>query len=670
MLKKPNFVINAQAIPTQLETLLEQQRGVIQSLEQLPEPTWDNFITHLDDLSDNLNQFWGPISHLNSVANTDELRTAYETCLPLLSDFFTELGQNKAIFKQYSAIKNGDEYQQLNKIQQRVIDLAIRDFQLSGIDLPAEKQARYKEIVSQLSLLTTKFENNLIDSTKHWHYLLGDKADLSGIPAARQQAMQAAAEQHQQTGYRVTIDYPCYHDVITFADQRELREKIYQAFATRASDQNSVFNDYDNAPLIEEIVRLRTELAELLGYQNYAAMSVVPKMAKDPEQVEQFLAQLATKVKPKAKQDLAELKTFAQQYSNNDNLELQPWDVAYYSEKMRQQEYAVSQEDIKQYFPAQHVIQGLFSVIHKLYDIQLVEEKTENLWHSDVKFYQLLDTEKNIIGGIYMDLYARDNKRSGAWMDDAVCRRQLASGEIQYPIAYLNCNFANATKDTPALLTHNDVETLFHEMGHCLHHLLTQINYLDVAGINNVPWDTVEFPSQFFEAWAWEPESLKLLSSHYQTGESLPDDLIEKMIAAKNFQAGLFLIRQLEFAIFDIELYSQQPDDLKSAQTILDDVRNHYSVMKPPSYNRFANSFSHIFAGGYAAGYYSYLWAEVLARDAFSAFIENGIFDKATGQRFKNTVLALGGSEAPELVFEKFMGRAPDNDALLTAYGF
>lgn len=668
MLITLNFKPDTKHIIHQLQQLLEQQRQKIAEVAQIENPTWETLVLPLDQLSDELNQFWTPLNHLNSVASTTEIREAYQAGLPLLSDFYSDLGQNQQLCAAYHKLRDSDHFQQLDTAQQRVVELALRDFKLSGVDLSEQDKKTDKRITARLSELSTQFENNIIDATQAWYKHITNIEQLAGIPESRLQAMQAAAKTKDLTGYVVTLDYPCYHDVITYADNEKLREEIYQAFSTRASEQGPNAGNFDNSAITNEILTLRQQRAKLLGFNHFAELSLVPKMAHDTQQVSTFLQELANKVKPHAEQDLQQLTEFAQ--SIDPKLKtLSAWDVAYYSEKLRQQQYAIAQQTIKQYFPAEHVLQGLFSILDKLFAIRFELVEQANLWHDDVKFYQIFNSDNQCIGGIYMDLYAREFKRQGAWMDDAVCRHRLADGQVQWPIAFLTCNFAAATTDTPALLTHNDVETLFHEMGHCLQHLLTDVDYLDVSGINNVAWDAVEFPSQFLESWVWQPECLQLLSQHYQTGESLPSEMIEKMIAAKNFQAGLFLIRQLEFGIFDFRLHciEQITDDviLKTLQQ----VREEIAVMQPPSYNRFACSFSHIFAGGYAAGYYSYLWAEVLARDAFSLFIKQGLFDQTLGVKFKNTVLALGGSEPAENVFEKFMGRRPDANALLLAYG-
>jgi oligopeptidase A len=663
MLQTINFTLQPAELAAQLTEHLTKSRQRIKHLATQSHPSWDNFILPMDALGDELSQFWSPVGHLNSVCNSEALREAYNACLPLLSDYYTDLGQNADLFAAYQRLQTRDDFAQLSASQQRIIELALRDFRMSGIDLNAADKKTYKKIAARLSEISTQYENHIIDASKAWSKLIADPKQLQGVPAPRLQAMQDAAKAKQQTGYLATLDFPCYYDIVTYADNASLREELYQAYCTRASDQGPNAGEFDNGPLMLETLQLRQQLASLLGYANYADMSLVPKMAESAEQVDQFLQNLAKKVSSKAKQDITQLQEFS------GRADLQSWDVAYYSEKLREEKYAISQETLKTYFPTEHVLSGLFGVIKKLYGIELRAKDLPNLWHADVQYFELYKGE-NIIGAVFMDLYARENKRQGAWMDGAISRHKLADGTIQLPIAYLTCNFAGATSETPALLTHGDVETLFHEMGHCLQHLLTEVEHLEVSGINNVPWDTVEFPSQFFESWAWQPESLRMLSKHYQTGECLPDEMIEKLIAAKNFQAGLFLIRQAEFALFDIAIHKQAKLDDSFVYDTLNAIRAQISVIKPPAYNRFANSFSHIFAGGYAAGYYSYLWAEVLARDAFSAFADKGLFDAELGDKFRSTVLALGGSEKPEIIFEKFMGRAPDDEALLQAYGF
>ncbi len=664
-LQIPNFDLQPDHIVEQLRSLLKSNQAEITMLCEQEQPSWQNFIAPIEMLDNTLSQFFSPLSHLNSVCNTDALREAYNGCLPLLSEYSTDLGQSKPLLASYQKIKDSPEFSHLSIAQQKVIDNALRDFTLSGIDLPAEKQFRYKTISARISELITNFEENILDSDNAWQKQITDVTKLQGIPAHRIQLAQEAAQAKSNDGYLLTLDFPCYYDVVTFANSAALREELYQAYTTRASDQSALFAQYDNQPIINELLALREEKSKLLGYANYAELSLVCKMADTPAQVDNFLNTLIKKVKEPAKQDLEQLESFA-------GCELQPWDTSYYSEKLRQERYAISQEEIKPYFPVNHVLEALFTISNKLFSIHL-KDITDTLrpaqtWHKDVRFYEIYDANDTLIGGIYMDFFARENKRGGAWMNDVIGRFKQANGEIQLPIAFLTYNFAPATADKSALLTHDDVVTLFHEFGHCLQHLLTQIDYLDVSGINGVAWDAVEFPSQFMEAWCWQPESLRLLSSHVDTGESLPTSMVEKLVAAKNFQAGLFLLRQLEFALFDITLYSQYKPQKDYVQQTLNTIRQHVAVIQPPQYNRFQNSFSHIFAGGYGAGYYSYLWAELLARDAFSAF-KGDIFNAELGQRFKETVLGLGGSLAPEVVFEKFMDRAPDSESLLGYYG-
>ncbi len=664
ILKIPDFTIDHSRVVADLKKLLNDNRQKLASYLENPQPTWETLIAPLDDLDDRLNQFWAPISHLNAVSNNDKLRVAYNSCLPLLSNYAAEIGQNKQLFAAYQLIKESEAFKDFDKAQQACIDYALRDFRLSGINLPSQQQQRYKTISTQLSALSSKFSENVLDSTKAWEKHLTDVDKLAGLPEKRRHAAQQAAAARGMSGWLLTLDYPCYHDVITYADSTTLREEFYHAFSTRASDQGPHAAAYDNSVPIQEILQLRHELAELLGFANYAELSLQPKMANSSQQVLDFLQDLVLKVKPAAKAELENLQHFTQTSQST----LHPWDVAYYSEKLRQKEYAINSETVRAYFPVTTVISGLFTIANKLYGISF-RQKQACVWHPDVIFYELYDEDDALLGGIYFDLYTRANKRGGAWMDELVSRRKLADGKVQLPIALLNCNFANATEQQPALLKHEDIITLFHEFGHCLQHLLTKIDHVNVSGLNNVPWDAVEFPSQFFEAWCWQPESLRLLSSHYNSGEPLPDELINKLIAAKNFQAALFLIRQLEFALFDMRLHIDHKCTKEDVQKTLQLIRNAVAIMPIPDYHRFAHSFEHIFAGGYAAGYYSYLWAEVLARDAFSTFKRHGIFNRQLGEQFKNTVLAKGGSVTPEKLFIEFMGRALHNTALLDYYG-
>ena len=666
ILKSPDFNIDPSSIVAELKQRLINNRQQLAKYLENSHPTWENLIAPIEHLSDCLNQFWAPISHLNAVSNNDTLRKAYNACLPLLSDYATEIGHNKQLFAAYKTIKKSAQFKTLNQAQQAAINYTLRDFRLSGIDLQPQQQQRYKAISVKLSALSSKFSENILDTTKSWqkHIADADKNKLAGLPTQRQHAARQAAATKGLSGWLLNLDYPCYHDVITYADSATLREEFYHAFNTRASDQGPHAAIYDNSAPIQEILELRHELATLLGFANYAELSLQPKMANSAQQVLEFLQDLVSKVKPAAKVALENLQKFAKTPQQT----LPPWDVAYYSEKLRQQEYAVNSEAVRAYFPAAKVIKGLFTIVNKLYGFTL-KQKQVDVWHADVMFYELYDENQVLFGGIYFDLYARENKRGGAWMDELVSRRKLTDGRIQLPIALLNCNFANATEQQPALFKHDDVITLFHEFGHCLQHVLTTVDHLDVSGLNNVPWDAVEFPSQFFESWCWQPESLRLLSSHYQSAAPLPDTLINKLIAAKNFQAPLFLIRQLEFALFDLRLHTDYNGKKDDVQKMLQLIRDEVAIMPVPDYHRFAHTFSHIFAGGYAAGYYSYLWAEVLARDAFSAFEQSSIFNRQLSEKFKNTVLAKGGSVTPEELFIEFMGRKPNNAALLRYYG-
>lgn len=663
MLTKLNFNLNYSNLVDRLTQLLTENRKQIAALCEQDSPTWQTLIQPLEHIENKLHQFWAPVSHLNSVKNSLEGREAYNACLPLLSEYSNEMNFNQKLYQAYLAIQESAEYQEYSTAKKAVIAQAIRDFKLSGVNLPKAEQAKLTAINLQLSELTTKFEEHIIDSVKTWQLDVEDKQELAGLPEVRLLAAQQKAKESGKSGYQLSLDFPCYCDVVTFADNRKLRETFYRAHNAKASSQDPAFTSFDNTPVINELLALRQQKAKILGFTHYAELSLARKMADSPQQVERFLDELVQKVKPHAELNIQKLQEFSKLP------DFQPWDVAYYSEKFRQQHYALNQELISQYFPVDTVISGLFAIVEKLFAVtfEQAELSAEQRWHDNVRFYHLLDNDGQLIGGIYFDLYAREGKRGGAWMDEAVCRYQQASGNIQLPVAFLTCNFAAPTADKPALLRHDDVVTLFHECGHCLQHLLTTVNELDVSGISGVAWDAVEFPSQFLEAWCWQAESLALMSAHYQTGEALPVDLIDKMIAAKNYNIGLSLIRQLEFALFDLTLYEQT--QVIDVGQWLTDVRKRVAVIQPPADNRFQNSFSHIFAGGYAAGYYSYLWAEVLARDAFTLFKQQGIFNQTLGLTFRSTVLGLGGSVEPAQVFEAFAGRQPQSSALLDYYG-
>lgn len=659
--------IKAEHIVPAIDRLLAEARSSVeQHLQATQHYTWENLIEPLENVEDKLNKAWSPVSHMNSVVNSDELRDAYNACLPKLSAYSTEMGQNEALFKAYRFIEGSDEFASLDTAQQKIIRNALRDFKLSGIDLDNEKKQRYKDISLELSALASNYEENLLDATNAWSKLIRDKQDLVGLPESALAQARQTAESHNEDGWMITLQFPSYISVMTYADNRELRREHYEAFATRASDQGPHAGQWDNSENMEKILALRYEKARLLGFNNYAELSLATKMAEKPDDVTHFLEDLADRSWRDARKDLAELREFAKHYGVHD---LQSWDMAYFSEKMRQHFYQLSQEEVKTYFPITRVLPGLFAIVEKLYGLQITEISDFDSWHPDVRFFQIHDQTGQLRGQFYLDLYARAKKRGGAWMDDCVSRKK-SDGAVQTPVAYLTCNFTPPTGDTPALLTHDEVTTLFHEFGHGLHHMLTQVDHLGVSGINGVEWDAVELPSQFMENWCWEQEALALMSGHYQTDEKLPETLFNKMIAAKNFQAGMIMVRQLEFSLFDFRIHRDyDPEKGGRIYEILEQVREQVAVVRPPKFNRFAHSFSHIFAGGYAAGYYSYKWAEVLSSDAFSLFEEKGIFDQETGKAFLSNVLEKGGSQNAMELFINFRGRKPTIDALLRHNG-
>ena len=660
--------IKPEHIEPAISQLLDEARAVVdQQLQATTHYTWQNLVEPLEEAEDRLNKAWSPVSHLNSVVNSDELREAYNACLPKLSAYSTEMGQNVSLCNAYQLLADSDEFKTLEPAQQKVLNNALRDFKLSGVDLAADKKLRYKDISQELSRLASHYEENLLDATNAWSKLITDEHDLAGLPESAKASAKQAAEDQDQSGWLITLHSPSYQAVMTYADDRALRSEHYEAYATRASDRGPQAGQWDNTELMEQILALRHEKAQLLGFNNYAELSLATKMANKPDDVIHFLEDLALKSGPQAHKDLAELRDFAGQYCGIDDL--QSWDVGYVSEKMRQHYYQLSQEEVKSYFPISRVLPGLFAVVEKLYGLHITEISDFDTWHADVRFFQIHDENGLLRGQFYIDLYARAKKRGGAWMDDCVGRKKTGS-DIQIPVAYLTCNFAAPAGDIPALLTHDDVITLFHEFGHGLQHMLTQVDHLGVSGINGVEWDAVELPSQFMENWCWEQEALALISGHYQTGVALPDSLFKKMLAAKNFQAGMIMVRQLEFSLFDFRIHKDYNPELGGRiYETLAQIRAQVAVMLPPEFNRFAHSFSHIFAGGYAAGYYSYKWAEVLSSDAFSLFEEKGIFDRETGQAFLTQILEQGGSQDAMELFINFRGRQPNIDALLRHSG-
>lgn len=668
----PFSTITAEHVTPAISQLISNCRnGLEDTLKGLDKPGWATLVEVLEQQGDQLEQAWSPVSHLNAVVNSEEMRTAYTDSVKLLTEYGTEVGQNAELFKAYKDLADSPEFSQLNTAQKKSIDNSLRDFHLAGVDLPEQKKQRYGEIKSRLSELSTKFSNNVLDATQGWFKNITDVAELAGLPESALAQAEQAAKQKELSGYVVTLDFPSYLAVMTHADNRELRQEVYTAFATRASSEGKKHDassaaEWDNSALIEETLALRHELAQLLNFNNYAERSLATKMAENCDQVIGFLTDLAEQSLPVAKKDYAELVEFSQrEYQVTD---LCAWDVTYYSEKLRQAVYSISQEELRPYFPADKVTTGMFEVVKRLYDIDVVEQAGVEVWHPDARYYSI-EKDGVEIASFYLDIFARDNKRGGAWMADCRVRRSTEAG-LQKPVAFLTCNFTPPVGATPSLLTHNEVTTLFHEFGHGLHHMLTKIDVAAVSGINGVPWDAVELPSQFLENWCWEPEVIPLISSHYENGEPLPQELLEKMLAAKNFQSGMQMVRQIEFSLFDFRLHREyDPSQPRDVQSLLDEIREQVAVVIPPKFNKFQNGFSHIFAGGYAAGYYSYKWAEVLSADAYSRFENEGIFNVETGQSFLTEILEQGGSKEPMELFVNFRGREPNTQALLRHCG-
>jgi len=648
-----------------VDELLAENRALIARLAaDKSKPEWDNFVGPLEDANERLHRAWGQVGHLNAVMNSPELREKYNANLPKISQFHSEISQHEGLYRKFRMLRDAAGFAALNPAQRRIIDNEIRDFRRGGAELSGKDKERFTEIYNRLSEIQSRFSDNLLDATNAWSHTVTDKAEVAGLPEDALAAALAAAKADGETGWKFTLHAPSYMPVMQYADNRSLRERMYRAYVTRASE----FGDpkFDNTPLIAEIVRLRLEMARLLGFRSYAEYSLEPKMAETPEQVLGFLRELAMRAKPYAERDLAELCDFSRKELGMTKLEA--WDVAYASEKLRVARYAFSENEVKQYFPENSVLPGMFKLVETLYGLTISAAEAPQ-WHEDVRFYSIRSRDGTLIGQFYLDLYARKSKRGGAWMDDAITRRATPQG-IQAPVAYLNCNFSPPLGGKPALFTHDEVITLFHEFGHGLHHLLTRVDHLGVSGINGVEWDAVELPSQFMENFCWEWDVVRPMTRHAASGDALPKALFEKMIAAKNFQSGLQTVRQIEFALFDLRLHHDyDPAGAQTPMQLLDEVRREVAVLFPPDYNRFPNNFSHIFAGGYAAGYYSYKWAEVLSADAYSQFEENGVLDPETGMRFWKEVLAVGGSRPALESFVAFRGREPKMDALLRHNG-
>ncbi len=660
--------IRPEHVEPAVDALLAECRQTIEcALKRTDDYTWDNLVAPIEEADDRLDRAWSQVNHMNSVVNSGTLREAYNACLPKLSEYATEVGQNEALFRAFRQIADGPEYMRLDAAQRKVIDNALRDFHLSGVDLPPRQRARFREVMQELSSLHARFEENLLDATNGWHKQVTDENRLAGLPHSARALARQIAEREGLEGWVFNLEFPSYHPVMSYADDRDLRRELYEAYVTRASDEGPNAGKWDNTPVMERILALRHEVAQLLGYRNYAERSLATKMARSTDEVMRFLHELAARALPKAREELDEVRAFARE--RHGMADLEAWDVAYYSEKLRQHKYAISQEELKPYFPETRVLPGMFAVVERLYGLDIREREGIDAWHPDVRFFEIFDRDGSLRGQFYLDLYARPNKRGGAWMDECISRRRTAHG-VQTPVAFLTCNFSPPIGDDPALLTHDEVITLFHEFGHGLHHMLTRVDYAGVSGISGVAWDAVELPSQFMENWCWEREALDLIAGHYRSGERLPGDLFERMRAARNFQSAMQMVRQLEFAIFDFRLHMEyDPARGPRIYEILDEVRREVAVIHPPSFNRFPHSFSHIFAGGYAAGYYSYKWAEVLSADAFAAFEERGVFDRETGERFLRAILERGGSREPMELFVDFRGREPTIDALLRHSG-
>jgi len=662
--------IKAEHIVPAVDQVISDNQKQLSELLKQESFNWANLIQPLQRMDSRLNRIWSPVRHLNSVMNNDDWRKQHDKCLSKLSSYHTEMSQNEDLFKAYKNLQDSSDFENYSDAQKQIIKHALRDFELGGVALPAEKKKRFKEVKELLSQLSNTFSQNVLDATNAWKKLITDKKELKGLPDFSLDMLKQNAQLKKKKGFLLGLDFPSFNAVMTYADNRQLRKEMYIAYVTRASEfknKNSDNKRFDNTEVIKDILEGRLVIAELLGFKNYAEVSIAKKMANTTDEVLNFLNDLNEKSHLKAVEEFNELEAFAKETDEIEKLE--PWDTGYYSEKLKNNLYKFSQQELKPYFPAPKVISGLFEIVNRLYGINITENKSVETWHDDVLFYDITDDNDNLRGQFYLDLYAREKKQGGAWMDECVSRMRI-DNIVQTPVAYLVCNLTPPVGDKPALFDHNEVTTLFHEFGHGLHHMLTQVDEYDVSGINGVEWDAVELPSQFMENWCWERESLELISEHYETGEKIPEELFNKMLSAKNYRAASMMIRQLEFAIFDFELYKNYAaPGYEGVQQTLNDVRSRVAVQPAIEENRFQNSFSHIFGGGYAAGYYSYKWAEVLSADAFSKFEENGIFDQKTGKEFLNNILEKGGSQPAAVLFKNFRGREPSNDALLRHSG-
>ena len=648
-----------------VEQLVADGRARIQQVLAEGKFDYAHLVQALDEEDDRLGKAFGPAGHLNAVAQNEALRNAYNSCLPLLSEYGTEVGQNAQLCAAYQALRDSDEWSSLSEAQQKDIENTLRDFRLSGVDLPDDKKAQYMANSKRLSELTSQFSDNTLDATQAWTKHISDEAELDGLPDSAKAGAADRAKADGKDGWLLTLDAPVFIAVMSHCKNAELRKEMYVAWTTKASDQGPQAGQFDNTAIMDEILKLRHEQAQLLGFANFGEESLATKMARDVNEVIQFLEDLAKRAKPQAEQELAALRAFAAEKGADD---LNPWDIGFWSERLREERYSISEEELRPWFPADTVINGMFAVVGKLFGIQFRQRDDVDLWHEDARFYELVDDDGSVRAAFYLDMYARTGKRGGAWMDDARIRRRRPDGSLQTPVAYLTCNFAPPAGGKPGLLTHDEVVTLFHEFGHGLHHMLTEQDVSGISGINGVAWDAVELPSQFLENWCWTEEGIALISGHYETGEPLPKEKLEKMLAAKNFQGAMQMVRQLEFSLFDMRIHAEYQEGLDIYQ-VLNEVREQVSVIQPPAFNRFPNSFGHIFAGGYAAGYYSYKWAEVLSADAYSRFEEEGEFNEDTGRAFRSEILAKGGSREPMELFKAFRCREPSVEPLLRHCG-
>ncbi|WP_067568297.1 oligopeptidase A [Candidatus Hoaglandella endobia] len=665
----PFSAICPEHIVPAVQAALQNCYKTIEQVVAQPSPfTWDNLCQPLAEADDRLNQICSLVSHLHAVKNSQALREAYKNSLPLLSEYSTWSGQHSGLYQAYRNLRDNQNYAELSLAQKKSVDNMLRDFELSGIGLPAKHQQRYGQIVARLSELSSDYSNNLLDASMGWNKLVTDEQALAGMPESALATARAQAQACEQEGWLLTLDIPSYLPVLTYCDNAALREELYRAYNTRASDQGPNAGKWDNGPIISAIMELRHELAQLLGFNSYADKSLATKMAQDPQQVLAFLTDLTKRARIQGQKELAQLRAFAQRHFGRDNLD--PWDLLYYSEKQKQYLFSINDEQLRPYFPEQRVLSGLFEVVKRLYEITIQECKDVDTWHPDVRFFNIVNTHSELCGSFYLDLYARDNKIGGAWMDDCVKMMRQGDGKLQKPVAYITCNFNRPINDKPVLLNHNEVTTLFHEFGHGLHHMLTSIDTPGVSGISGVPWDAVELPSQLMENYCWQHEALTFISGHYETGEPLPDNLLNKLIKTKNYQAALFILRQLEYGLFDFLIHykSCSVHGTRVLETLAE-VKEQVALVPIVPWERFPNTFSHIFSGGYAAGYYSYLWADVLAADAWSRFEEEGIFNRNTGESFFEHILSRGGSEEPMVLFKRFRGREPQLEAMLRHYG-